>query len=82
MPEQHEVTLKNSGDDCWVHVGPLSVCITRTDEGVVYDIWTANEDGVDSEMLDSGWTAFTDADKDDDWVHPGDPGYHGDKEGD
>lgn len=61
-PEFEEHDLKISGDGIWVHAGPLSLYVTRTDEGVVYDMYAkaAGEDDP-MEIIDSGYSFFNEA---------------------
>ena len=51
-------TIALAGERCYVEVGPLTVHIVRTDEGVVADIWGHEED---DEPLGSTWAEFNEA---------------------
>ena len=51
-----EVHLEQTEDDVWIIVGSLHVHVIRTDEGVVYDVYTPVENIL--EQIGGGYTFF------------------------
>jgi|21_taG_2_1085346.scaffolds.fasta_scaffold02175_19 hypothetical protein len=59
--EDHdEITLSKSQRRIWVTVNNISICIVRTDEGVVVDMWPLGQEG--STSMATTYAFFKDAD--------------------
>jgi hypothetical protein len=56
-PRFEDCDLNTSGDAVWVHAEQLHLCITRTDEGIVWDMY-AGEQGTPMDIIDTGYTFF------------------------
>lgn len=63
-------TLRDDQDYVWVRVDSLNLCITRTDEGVVVDIFKAGKE--DEPPLTGTWVNFNEAEEEEDWDDEGD----------